>query len=279
MATKAHAFIVHPLNGGLDLTTAPTQIAPDSFVDVENIDYFTRGARRKRLGTARYNTTVLNDPDTGLPAHFTAISPYRRMDASFLPNGRLIMTAMANSSVFGDFAGDGTFTIQWGPSLPITPASIAPFGTAASRGSIVIAGGAAVYSNDLGTQIPLKLINTTTNQLDDCAPKFSFAVVHLRRLFASGVAAEQSTVHYCAAGDITDWEGEDTGSLIFDDGDGDRVTGLSRAFRGAVYVFKGPDTGSIHAVTGRTVRQFSRGDGYVNVVRQPLEGNPHVGVS
>ena len=89
-------------------------------------------------------------------------------------------------------------------------------------------------------------------------PTFSFAAYHLRRLFVAGIAATPSQVTFSAAGAIATWTGVDTGNLVFDEDDGDRVIGLSKPFQGAIYVFKGPSTGSVHELGGLSPATFNR---------------------
>ena len=254
MSTKAQAFIVHPLKGGLDTMSAPTIMAPDALVTAENVDYFARGSYRKRLGTSKWAPSSGFITDGGVPIAVTAMQSYRSyVDGT--REGTQYIVLMGRTGIYA--ASSGVF----GAFNQIN--SVA-FGAQAVQGNILVAGGSAIFATMLGTQIPhrwdpsLGIAGACTVELDACAPMFGFAQQHLRRVFAAGVLASPSTVFYSAAGDITDWEGEDASSLIFDDGDGDRVVGISKTFRGGIYVFKGGERGSIHSVMGRTVRQFAR---------------------
>lgn len=244
MATKAAQFIVHPAGGGLDTVTPPTLLPADALVDATNVEFFNPGSRRKRLGTRYYN----NIPETdgaGLVVTFRAMADYWRHGNSLTPQQLFVATG-GNKVMIPDVNSWQDVYTGWGSN--------------GAHSQVTIAKEYAVISNDLG-QVPLKYDRTTVSALcpdEDCVPHFSISTYHLRRLFAAGVAETPSTVYYSAASDITDWIGEDAGSLVLDDGDGDRVVGLSKPFRDCIYIFKGPNTGSIHQISGRTIKQLSR---------------------
>jgi hypothetical protein len=61
-----------------------------------------------------------------------------------------------------------------------------------------------------------------------------------------------------AAGNIFDSTGTDAGTLPIEPGDGDRVVGISKPFYGSIYVFKGPQKGSVHQISGNTPTTFAR---------------------
>lgn len=252
MTTKAHAFIVHPLKGGLDTMSAPTILPPDALVTADNVDYYSDGSIRKRPGLSIVLPAAggLYTASSGIIPRFTAVESFRPNPSVIDPTSGQYVVAMGGDSVW---SLSGLVTGQLNTD---------GFGSSTAQGHILVAGSNAIFSTELGNAIPKKWNGNTPalgfSDLDDCAPPFGFAVTHLRRIFAAGVNAHPSTVFYSAAGNIEDWEGEDTGSLILDAGDGDRVVGISKPFRGAIYAFKGHERGSIHAISGRTVRQFTR---------------------
>ena len=73
MASRNVPFIIHPARGGLDSTKAATLLGPEELTEALNIEYDTSGARRKRLGTNRYNATAITDAPT-----VTALEDYWR---------------------------------------------------------------------------------------------------------------------------------------------------------------------------------------------------------
>lgn len=242
MATKAQPFIVHPAQGGLDTITAPTLLPPDWLQIADNVEYFKPGQRSKRGGTT-------------LQAAIGATLDVQAMVDYWFTDGTtdtqwLLLIAQNGIYLNTNPSAGGNFTISSGGE---------GFSAAGAEANFVIAQGYVVASNSLGTQRPRKARDGEAfTDLSTCTPKFTGAIYHLSRLFAFGDPATPSTVYYSAASDITDWIGEDAGSLILDEADMDRVVGISKPFRGAIYAFKGPHVGSIHAISGRTIRQFAR---------------------
>ena len=245
MATKAAQYVVHPAGGGLDTVTPPSLLPADALVEAQNCEFFNPGSRRKRLGTVHYNGIPETDGG-GTVVTFRAMADFWRHGNSLTPTQVFVATGGNKVMVPDVNSWQDVFT-GWGSN--------------AAHSQITIAKEYAIISNDLG-QPALKFdaqgVATYLHSNPACVPPFSISTYHLRRLFVAGVATTVSTVYYSAASDITDFEGEDAGSLIFDDGDGDRVMGLSKTFRDRLYIFKGPNTGSIHQISGRTIKQLAR---------------------
>ena len=235
MTTRNLPFIVHPAAGGLDATTAATLMSPDQLVIADNVEYDVNGSRRKRLGTARYNASAASGT-------FTGLADFWRHGASLTPTQKFV-GHVATTIVKDD--GDGVWdTIK------------SSWGSDSLRTDICIAGGYAVFAN--GSNTPQKWDQTTMSDLSADANTFSFAVYHLRRLWVAGYAAAPSELDISAAGNITTWTGGDSGTITFDEDDGDRIMGISRPFRGRLYIFKGPQHGSIHEVAGTTLSDFTK---------------------
>jgi hypothetical protein len=106
--------------------------------------------------------------------------------------------------------------------------------------------------------IPKKWDQATLSNLSSGAPYFSYSVYHLRRLWVCGFASAPSSIWYTAAGDVTDFTGSDTGTVIFDEDDGDHVMGFSQPWQNRLYVFKGPNLGSVWNLSGTTVNSFTK---------------------
>ena len=238
MASKNQNFIVNPASGGLDATTAPFLVPPGSFVIAENVLYGNSGGKRKRLGTSRYNASTI-----GSSIVIGAISDFWRHGTD--PTGTQKFVCIADDTIYKD-DGDGVWDV--------VEAAWSAAGRQA-RQNIIIAQGYALFSD--GTAAPRKWDQTTDSALAN-SPVYEFGVYHLRRLLVSGISANYSRVDYCAAGDIETWTGADSGSFIFDEDDGDRVMGISKPFRGSVFIFKGPNTGSVHAISGTTPGDFRK---------------------
>ena len=244
MATRNLAYIVHPALGGLDTTKAATLLEPDQLTIADNVEYFTSGARKKRLGTARYNASAISGTPT-----VTAVADFWRHGTGIGPTQKFV--ACAGTSIWKD-DNDGV----WDEIQTL-------WGTATSRTHITIAQGYAVFSNS-NNDIPQRWDQTTLAALTAGTIRFEACVYHLRRLFPIGEQTAHSGTtnpsrsRYCAASDITDFTGGDTGELIFDDDDGDRLVGVSQPFHGRLYFFKGPTRGSVHELTGTTAATFAR---------------------
>ena len=239
MTTRNTAFIVHPARGGLDTTTPPTLLQADQLVIADNCEYGISGSRLKRLGTTRYNTTTL-----GANVTISAVADFWRHGTCL--EGSQQFVAHAGTQLYKD-DGDGVWdaidaTLAWGSNGDET--------------GIVIAQGYAVFSN--GVDIPKRWDQTKIADLATGAPYFSYAAYHLRRLWAFGYAANPSQVWYSAAGNITDFTGSDTGTLIFEEDDGDRVMGCSQPWQNRLYIFKGPNIGSVWNVSGTSVNTFTK---------------------
>lgn len=74
-------------------------------------------------------------------------------------------------------------------------------------------------------------------------------VFHVNRGWIWGVNANPSRLYYSSSTDIEDWSGGDTGSIDIDPEDGDRIVGAV-SFKQVLIVFKGPNKGSIHQISG-----------------------------
>ena len=246
MTTRNTAFIVHPAKGGLDTTTPATLLQPDQLVIADNCEYGIAGSRSKRLGTTRYNGTQITTGGVG--DTITALADFWRHGTCLEATQRFV--CHAGRTLFKS-DGDGVWT-----SIDTGAIGGTTFGANGTPAHITIAQGYAVFAN--GVDAPHKWDQTTLSTLSSGAPYFSFASYHLRRLWAGGYAAAPSSAWYTAAGDITDFTGTDTGTLLFDEDDGDRLMGFSQPWQGRLYAFKGPNNGSVWNVSGTSVNSFTK---------------------
>ena len=108
-----------------------------------------------------------------------------------------------------------------------------------------------ISSNDAqgASDVPRSWDQTTAQNLAGSPPKFAFGVSHKNRAWAAGVAALPSRLYYSANTDPEDWTGAGSGSIDIDPNDGDMITGLV-SHKDELFVFKGPNKGSIHRITG-----------------------------
>lgn len=245
MPSESRALIIYPFIGGMDSTTNPSLVPPGKPVLVENGEYVVGQTPqpvvsiKKRLGTTKYNASAV----TGTPA-FTALSDFWRHGATLSPTQKFV-GCVGDLIVKDD--GDGV----WDTLLA------SGFGSSDAISNITIAQGYAVISNN-ENDAPRLWDQTTLSTLGGTPPNFSASVYHLRRLWTVGDPAQPSRTQYSAAGNIADWSGADTGNIVFDEDDGDRLMGVSQPLRGRLYFLKGPNTGAVHEIAGSTPTTFTR---------------------
>lgn len=115
-----------------------------------------------------------------------------------------------------------------------------------------------IIASDSTTDVPLSWDQTTIQDLAGSPPNFSFSVFHKSRQWASGNVAFPSRLYYSAADDPEDWTGAGSGYIDISPGDGDEIRGLAGEYKNDLWVFKGPNKGSIHRITGYTPSDFQR---------------------
>lgn len=266
MASKTLQFSLHPALGGLDISTDPSVLDANFLTVANNVEYLEGGQRRKRGGTAVYSTALANPGGGAAPVTSTGTNTFLpansnpqpvRALADFWTYGTTItptqsLLAIAGNSIFGS-TGSGSWT-------PITTAS--SFGsTGSTNTTITLAGGFGVCNDPVGTTLPvavtsglaLKQFNSSGNA---SLPIYTAASYHLNRLWTGGLSTAPSAVNYTAANNIFDSTGTDTGGFTVAIGDGDQVMGLSNPFYGSIYVWKGPQFGSVWQISGNTPSAF-----------------------
>ena len=106
-----------------------------------------------------------------------------------------------------------------------------------------------IFSSDSTVDVPRSWDQTTAQALSGTPPRFSFGVAHKNRAWVAGVYANSSRLYYSANTDPEDWTGVGSGSVDIDPNDGDMITGLV-SHKDELFVFKGPNKGSIHRIIG-----------------------------
>jgi hypothetical protein len=125
-----------------------------------------------------------------------------------------------------------------------------------------------IISSDSPTDdVPFSWDQTTFQNLAGDPPNFAFSAKHRNRLWAAGDASQPSRLYYTGNGDPTDWSGSGSGAIDIDRDDGDKITGI-KSHKGDLWVFKGPNVGSIHRIVGSapTGNDFFKHINYTNEV-------------
>jgi hypothetical protein len=247
MADNLVPILLH-FNGGF-ATDFPDQTRALTYqLKAENVMYEVDGGVRKSGGTE----FLFSDSFSGLPS-VNGMTDFW-LDTSGTVTQNFIMVT-ASGEIYKDDL-DGTFTAITGTaSLGSDPIPI--FCVAQDILTIW-------FSNNT---TPLKYTGTgNVSALGGTPPVGRGAVYHMGRLWAWGTNAAPSRLYYSAFGNIEDWSGIDTGSIDIQVGDGDRIVGAI-SFREKLFIFKGPNIGSIHTISGTAPtgsdsfsrKRFSRG--------------------
>ena len=113
-----------------------------------------------------------------------------------------------------------------------------------------------IVANDSTLDVPRSWDGSTAQNLAGTPPNFSFGVPHQGYYFVAGIAATPSKLHWPVRLDPEDWVGSGSGDITVDPQDGDQITGFV-SYKQNLIVFKGPNKGSIHLITGTSNSDFA----------------------
>jgi hypothetical protein len=239
MPKQSGVIATHIIDGGWATdrgVLARVGISQDGTVAVpflrraENIVYELNGAARKVGGTTSLNSSAVNG-GTAIRGLFD----YWKMGVGGAPTQRRVLhtgTLIMADNGAGSFSN--IFTGMSDNSVPQYNVF---------EDSLIIA-------SDSNEDVPKTWDQTTAADLGGSPPKFSFSVTHQNRVWAAGVEPHPSRLYYSDLLDAAVWNGDgNSGQIDIDPSDGDRITGLF-SYRNALFVFKGPNTGSIHRIDG-----------------------------
>lgn len=181
--------------------------------------------------------TKVNSSAVASGAVVTGVFDYWRQGTTGTASRRRILHAGTTCLADTD---DGTFATTIGSSL-----------TSGAVPSYFTFDDLLIFCNDAqgASDVPRSWDQTTAQNLAGTPPKFAFGCAHKNRAWAAGVAAQPSRLYYSANTDPEDWTGAGSGSIDIDPQDGDGITGLV-SHKNDLWVFKGPNQGSIHRITG-----------------------------
>ena len=228
---------------------------PNFLTVADNVEYREGGQRKKRPGFRVYSTSSTDasadTPMVSSTSAVRAIADMWRYGDSLTPTQAYV--AVTGASIFAS-TGGGLWTALTASSS---------FGSNSNRQTnITLAGDYAVISDGATAPIAydgLALTSTTLVAPSTGAawPIFTHASYHLNRLWYTPVSTAPSLIGYTAANNIFDSTGTDTGTFTVNAGDGDQIMGVSRPFYGSLYIFKGPQKGSVYQLSGATPSAFA----------------------
>jgi hypothetical protein len=245
MASKA-ITVRHEFGGGWNSDAGPTaDVAPDQsgkvvipyLIDAENVYYELDGGPHLIGGTSKVNSSVINSG-----AVITGLYDYWRQGTAGSPARRRVVHS--GTKVFSD-TDDGSFATTLFTGLE--SGKVPNYST--FDDTLIIA-------SDSTVDVPKSWNQTTAQNLAGTPPRFSFSVTHKGRQFAAGVFGNPSKLYYSVAFDPEDWAGAGSGSISIDPDDGDMITGIA-SYKGELIIFKGPNKGSIHRLTGSSSTDFA----------------------
>lgn len=197
-------------------------------LDAKNVIYELDGGPRKKWGTTKLNSSAL---ESGVAVR--GLVDYWRMGTGGTPVQKRVIHV--GTTIKAD-AANGTFAnIQTGVSSTSVP-------------NYCVFDDIVIISDDSGSA-PLYYDQTTCAALGGTPPNFQFCVRHKNRAWASGNPAFPSRLYYSVADNSQDWVGSGSGTIDIDSDDGDGITGLA-SHKNSLFIFKGPNRGSIHRLTG-----------------------------
>lgn len=231
--------ILHTFGGGWATDYGPSvYVAPDAagrvvipfLLDAQDAIFELDGGPHMIGGASKVNSATAEGG-----AVVTGLYDYWRQGTGGNPVRRRVIHA--GSKVLAD-ADDGVFsnTLFTGLETDKVP-SYATFDDL------------LIIASDSTVDVPKSWDQTTAQNLAGTPPNFSWCVPHKNRLFAGGVASNPSRLYYSANTDPEDWVGAGSGSIDIDPNDGDILTGAA-SHKDELIVFKGPNKGSIHRITG-----------------------------
>lgn len=231
---RNHLTVNHIIGGGWATDFGETvDVSPNQagdvivpfLVDANNAIFTLDGGSRKIPGTAKLNSVALESGASvkGLFDYWQGHSTQHRV-------------VFVGTKIKKDDA-DGTFTDLF---TGLTSGAVPSF---AQLDDILI------MANDSSGDVPKSWDGTTAQNLAGTPPSFSICAAHQNRAWAAGVAANSSRLYYSVLLDPEDWIGSGSGSIDIDPEDGDEIRAII-SHRNELFVFKGPNRGSIHRITG-----------------------------
>lgn len=246
MPLTSSKWITHRFSGGWATDFGPTaytafgadnQLTVPYLIDAKNLVYEFDGGLHKAPGTSKLNSAVL---ESGVTVR--GVYDFWRQGIVDSPTQRRIVHV--GTKIKYDQA-DGTFIDLF---TGMSDSSIPQYST---FDDLLIIG------SSVAADLPRSYDNTTAQLLAGSPPNFSFSVSHQNHQFAAGVFSNPSRLYFCVPLDPENWTGVGSGSIDIDPNDGDMITGII-SHKGDLWVFKGPNRGSIHRIQGSSLATWTK---------------------
>ena len=230
--------IRHFFLGGWATDYGPTvDVLPDQtgkvgipfLVDAENVLFELDGGPHKIGGTTKLNSSAVASS-----AAVMGLYDYWKSGTAGAPARRRVLHA---GTLCMNDADDGTFVNLF---TGLESGSVPCYSTFDDL---------LIISSNSTTDVPRSWDQTTAQNLAGSPPRFSISCTHKNRSWAAGVHTVPSRLYYSANVDPEDWTGVGSGSIDIDPNDGDTITGIV-SHQNKLFIFKGPNKGSIHMITG-----------------------------
>lgn len=231
MADRVQTTLI-TFRGGLATDLAP-QVRESTFLTMaDNAIYETSGAIRKVGGGTRVNVEAVS----GSPS-ILGIYDYWRSGVTGVSTQKLVV--IGGNGTVHEADQDGIFDNITGSATIFANA----YPVFAQLADIL-----TIWFSTANT--PLKWDQTgNVASLGGTPPVARVATAHVNRMWAAGTNVNPSRLFFSAFGDPETWSGGDSGSIDIDVEDGDRIVGLA-SHKQRLLVFKGPNRGSIHEISG-----------------------------
>jgi len=236
---KIQATRIFNFQGGYATDLAPQVREVSHLQRAENTIYSVGGSALKVGGSVRVNSSAISSTP-----NITGMRDFWITGTSGTYTQKYVLMT-SNQKIYKEDM-DGTFDEITG-SASITADAIPVF---CQAGDLLL-----IFTDKNDT--PLKWSGSgNVATLGGSPPAGRGAVLHLNRVWTWGVNANPSRITYGAGGDPEDYTGSDTGSIDISDDDGDRIIGVV-SHKDRLFIFKGPNIGSVHVISGRTTAAFA----------------------
>lgn len=236
--------VAHFFDGGIATdfgAVADAQIGPSRIVKVpfltrgDNIFFEQSGAIKKIGGITKYNSSSIESGQ-----EIRGMFDYIKLGTGGSPARKKVV--FAGTKILAD-GNNGTFaSIKSGMQDNSVPA-------------FCVMNDTLILMTDNTSDSPQTYDQSSVAALGGTSERVSFGVQHANRFWSAGNFAVPSRLYYSDVLDPADFAGG--GAIDIDPDDGDMIVAIF-PFRGALLVFKGPNLGSIHIISGLTPATFER---------------------